>query len=81
MPKLTVAFRNNLSKNYSGRCLQVRLKKTVCSKKMLTEESSVSKTYITSVQNNKFQEITITPAECRKSVKAFSKIKKSNKKA
>jgi len=49
------------------------------SRKMLTEESSVSETYITSVQNNKFQEITITPAECRKSVKAFSKIKKEKK--
>ena len=49
------------------------------SKKMLKEDSVVSKTNITSVQNNRFQEVSITPSECKKSVKAFSRVKKDTK--
>lgn len=57
----------------------MKLKRVVYSKKMLKEDSVVSQTYVTSVQNNKFQEVTITPSECRKSVKSFSRIKKDTK--
>ena len=55
----------------------MKLRKTVYSKKMLNEDSPVSRTYVTSVQNNKFHEVTISRAECRKSIKSFSRIKKN----
>lgn len=57
----------------------MKLKRVVYSKKMLKEDTAVSTSYVTSVQNNKFQEVTITPSECRKSVRAFSRMKKNTK--
>jgi len=39
----------------------------------LNADTPVAKTYITSVQNNTAQKVTITQAECKASVKALSR--------
>ena len=49
-------------------------------KMKLDANSSVSKSYITSVQNNSAQKVTITTAECKASVKVLSRKSKKTKK-
>lgn len=56
----------------------MKLKKIDYTKIMLKEDASISKTYITSVQNNTFHEVHITPSECRKSGIFFSRLKKDD---
>lgn len=41
----------------------MKLTRIMYPKIMLKEDSTVNKSYITSVQNNKFHEVTITPFE------------------
>lgn len=45
----------------------------------LNADTPVAKTYITSVQNNTAQKVTITQAECKASVKALSRRSKKAK--
>lgn len=49
------------------------------SKLKLDTNSSVSKTYITLVQNNKPQEVVITEDECKRSVRTLSRLNKKKK--
>jgi predicted nucleic-acid-binding Zn-ribbon protein len=41
--------------------------------------AGVKKSYITSIQNNKYQEVTISDEECKKSVRMLSRLRKKKK--
>lgn len=57
----------------------MKFRKINYSAMFLGEETAVKSSYITSVQNNKFQQVDITPAECKSSVRAISKLSNRNK--
>ena len=58
---------------------KVKLEKIDRANIMLTENSKVEKDYITSVQTNKFQQVDISPEECKESVEFFTSLKKKQK--
>ena len=51
------------------------------SKLKLDDSSLVPKTYTTSVQNNKPQEVNISTDECKRSVRALSRLNNKKKKS
>lgn len=57
----------------------MKFKRINYKKMKLDADSTVSKTYVTLVQDNKFQQVNITPAECRSSVRVLSRLNKKNK--
>ena len=57
----------------------MKFKKINYSTMLLSEETTVRSSYITSVQNNKFQQVSISPDECKSSVRAISKLSNKNK--
>ncbi len=50
------------------------------SKMKLDSSTPVQKSYITLVQNNRYQKVTITSAECKSSVKVLSRMNNKTKK-
>lgn len=56
----------------------MKFKKVSYSKLMLDSNTKVQKGYITQIQNNKFQQVNISPTDCKNSIRAFSRI--NNKK-
>ncbi len=52
----------------------MRFKRVNYSNMMIEQDTPVKKTYVTLIQNNKYQKVNITPSDCRKSVKFLSEI-------
>lgn len=56
----------------------MKFKKVSYAKQMLDSNTKVERGYITQIQNNKFQQVSISPAECKSSMRVFCQ---SNNKA
>lgn len=57
----------------------MKFKRVNYSNMMIDQDTHVKKTYVTLIQNNKYQKVNITPADCKKSIRFLSKITDRNK--